>query len=732
MKESVKYTLPEQTHRLLDAGRMKDALTLLRRRLLEMPLPEVLNKVSQAENSYRYMLRYFQDGQSDPGRESMLSSLRSDLLSAADRIDKETNATDSSALYFATLRMCRLRPASIETLMEEIIRKESMVQLSLSADGNPTDLIQELEGIEEKLFNTLWTSDSLSAREWKALSGAISSQALPFSATALAISATGLGLMQYYDREALQLLVVACGSDSEKISARAIATLLLVALRQKDRIAYDGKAMEMLASLADSEGMASRLRAAVINAVRTRDTDRVSRKMQRDVIPGLMQFGPDILKKMKSASEESSFSDLEGNPEWEEILQNSGLEDKLRELTEMQQEGADVMMVPFSNLKGFPFFRTPRNWLLPFSMRHTSLRMLSDSDNEALSAMLELNGMMCDSDKYSFAFSLASMAAPQRNGVLEQMRGQAEAMKEQLKELEFLKGDKKFDSELTRYFRDLYRFHKLFAKRGEFFDPFASEMDFTNLPIIGSQLGIDDTIAPLAEFYFTRGYYKEALPLLQAVASDAADTPHIWEKIGFALEKTGAPASDAIDAYMKGQLFNPDSRWIAKRLAGCFRQQGKFRDAAENARMAMPEDGSFDRSLSLLLADILADDGRWEDALKELYRVDYETPGDPEVMRKMAAAAFHLRNLDKAEQWLSTIGSLSLIEEDYRMMGHIAFIKGDMKKAMEKYRLTVRSNDTKRLWKSSIMSEAPILEKLGADMSGLPLLMESLAYELEN
>ena len=45
---------------------------------------------------------------------------------------------------------------------------------------------------------------------------------------------------------------------------------------------------------------------------------------------------------------------LENNPEWEEMLEKNGLADKMRELTEMQSEGADLMMVTFSNLKGFP------------------------------------------------------------------------------------------------------------------------------------------------------------------------------------------------------------------------------------------------------------------------------------------------------------------------------------------------------------------------------------------
>lgn len=731
MNETPRYTLPEQTRRLIEAERVKDTFTLLRRRLHEEPLPGLLNKVNQAENAYRYLLQYFEQGANDPGRDDMMKTLRSDLLSVADRIDKEANATDSPELYFSTLRLCRLRPAEADALVSSIVQKESMARLSISAGEYPAALIEEIEHLEEKLFNTLWTSDALSDDEWRAVSDAILSGTLPFSSASIAIAAAGLGLMRYYDRGALSLLIAAASAGNDKISARGIATLLIVLLYQSERITSDRKAMDMLASLLDIEGMDSKFRKAVINAVRTRDTDRISRKMQREVIPGLMQFGPDILKKMKSATQESTIADLEGNPEWEELLRQSGLEDKLRELTELQQDGADVMMVPFSNLKGFPFFRSAHNWMLPFSIYHSALRKVSDADNGTLSAMLELNGMMCDSDKYSFAFSLASMPEAQRSAVMSQMKAQSEAIQEQMRDMNFLNGDKDFDNELIRYYRDLYRFHKLFTKKSEFRDPFASAMDFTTLPVVGPMLGIEESVSPLAEFYFSRGYYEDALPLLEAVAKDSADAPHIWEKIGFALEKTGASEDKAIEAYMKAQLFNPDSRWIARRLAGCYRRKGDYRNAVDYARDALPEDGAFDRTLSLLLADTLSEAGKWEESLTELYRADYENPEDPEILRRMAKASLHLKQLEKALGLIESIDPLSLGEEDYRMMGHIEFLNGNILKAMDKYRLTVRPNDNKRQWKSAIMADAPLLEQLGASRSDLSLLMEALAYNLE-
>lgn len=731
MKDKVKYSLPQQTSKLLEAGRYKDCFTLLRRRLTEVPVAGGLNRVAQAESTYRYMLDYFSRGLADPGRGEMLASLRHEILDIAQKIDKDSAASDSPELYFSTLRMCRLRPASIREVIGKTVELKATADLALGAGRYPDSVMVQIVEEEEKLFNILWTSDSLQANDYAAAESAVINASVPFTSAAVIVAAAGLSLMRYYSRDPLLLLISLAKASDHRISARALVCLILALGRWPKETADDVQVMDALKTLPDLDGMPERIRKTVMTIVRTRDTDRVSRKMQREVIPGLMQFGPDILKRLKESSEESSFSELEANPEWEELLRDSGLEEKLRELTEMQSDGADVMMVAFSNLKNFPFFRQIRNWMLPFTVQHPMLRSLHTVDDDGVSSMLEMSGLMCDSDKYSFAFSLASMPSAQRGMMLSQMHAQTEQMKEQIRDLKALRAGGEFEEALTAFSRDLYRFHKLFPKRAEFFDPFAGALDFTALPVISDVLESTDDVAAVAEFYFKRGYYVEALPLLQTVARSSSSGPHIWEKIGFSLEKTSDVSHDAIEAYMKAQLFNPDSRWIARRLGICYRREGDYRNALEYLEMARPEDGAFDRSLSLLIADTLMEAGKWDEALHELYRVDYEAPDDPEVIRRMARCAFRSGDLEKAGSLMDQISGIDMKEEDYRMMGHLAFLRKDLKEASRLYRLTVRPNDEKRLWKSQILSDLDILNSLGASRSDLLLLLESIAYSIE-
>lgn len=730
MKDKNKYSLPEQIKKLLESGRYKDSFTLIRRRLAEVPVAGALNRISQDESTYRYMLDFFSKGLSDPGRDSLLADIRHNLNNIAQKIEKESAATDSPEVYFSTLRMCRLRPSDIEDGLKKIIELKAMADLSLTAGTYPDSLMLQIEEEEEKIFNIIWTADSLSHEKYKMIEDAVKKGNLPFTTSALCIAAAGLSIMRYYSQEAFLMLISLAAVSDPGISSRAISSLVLALSRWPKVVADDRRVMEALDSLSDLEGIPEKIRITVKTIIRTRDTDRVSRKMQRDVIPGLMQFGPDIIQKLKKTSEESSFSDLEANPEWEELLNKSGLEEKLRELTEMQSEGADVMMVAFSNLKNFPFFRKIRNWFLPFTVQHPMLRSLHVNDEEGISPMLEMSGLMCESDKYSFAFSLASMQEAQRSMVMSQMQAQADQMKQQMQELKLLKAGTEFETYVTGILRDIYRFHKLYPKRAEFIDPFASALDFTGMPLVSKVMESGDDVEPIAEFYFKRGYYADALPLLQTLAVSGS-IPHIWEKIGFCLEKLQDGNQEAIEAYMKAQLFNPDSRWLSRRLGICFRRAGDFRNALEYLEQARPDNGDFDRNLSLIIADTYAEAGKWDEALKELYRIDYETPDDPEVIRRIAKCAFRAGDLKKADTQIKLIPGIDLSEEDYRLMGHIAFLRKEMSDASRFYRLTVRPNDEKRLWKSRILAELDTLQSLGATRSDLILLLESIAYSLE-
>ena len=192
--------------------------------------------------------------------------------------------------------MCRLRPASLTETVKKIVELKAMADLALSSGQYPDSLMAQIETEEEKLFNILWTADSIRGDEYDAVAAAILNGSLPYTSSALAIAAAGLSQMRYYSRDALMMLLSLAKAEDIRVSSRALSTLILALSRWPEESADDTPLKDALLSLCDSDGMPEKIRKVVRTAIRTRDTDRVSRKMQRDVIPGLMQFGPDINK----------------------------------------------------------------------------------------------------------------------------------------------------------------------------------------------------------------------------------------------------------------------------------------------------------------------------------------------------------------------------------------------------------------------------------------------------
>ena len=84
-------------------------------------------------------------------------------------------------------------------------------------------------------------------------------------------------------------------------------------------------------------------------------------------------------------------------------------------------------MSTFAQLKGYPFFREPHNWFYPFDRMHSSIihqvGLNQTSESSVLSIILQ-SGFFCNSDKYSFCFTIAQLPQGQRDMMLSQMTPQ--------------------------------------------------------------------------------------------------------------------------------------------------------------------------------------------------------------------------------------------------------------------------------------------------------------------
>lgn len=488
------------------------AFSILSAEMRASALHNLQDELKKVEETYKYMIHYLIEGYSDSGREQMLLEITTSLNYLNDSLLRERIAKDSSDLYFSTLRLERVRKGNVQEKLSNFRKTESLASLAREAGGN-MEIRKKADDELGDLFASVWTMYGDSSDSYLRLKEAVVDPDASMQLKSQIISALLLGNLKFYDRKGLQCLLDIYDSDiDEKIAARALTAVFLIVASHQERIASDPKMIARLQHLNDSPVNYCRLREILMNIIKSRDTERISSKMKNEVLPELMKIRPEILNKLRDVSEMSDLEMLDVNPEWEEILNKNGLGNKLKELTEMQMEGGDVMMMAFSNLKSFPFFNSVANWFLPFHSDHHEISDIQNDSSDALTDILDMEGVMCDSDKYSFAFSLARMPESQRKMITGKMNEQMQQLKDAIAERRLKSSIPVFDSEVVRYIRDIYRFFKLFRRKEDFSDPFAYPIDLKSLPVIGEILAEQEVLSLVGEFYFKRGYYTEALP----------------------------------------------------------------------------------------------------------------------------------------------------------------------------------------------------------------------------
>lgn len=718
---------------LVDSGNLHEAFSRLSNELNKSSDYRIKDLLTRQQDTYKYLIHYMVEGFSDPSRNRMLSEIESTLHFISDSARREEVTFDSPDIYSSTLRFLKVRKTNLQSLLKEYRDNQSVANLAALAGGDIETARKSDESLSE-IFSYVWTMFGAETDDYRLLLDAVKDTDTPFGFKAQVVSALLLGNLEYFDRKGFMTLLDIIDADlSPALTSRAMTAVVLIMNMWPTRVKKDPAISDRLSLWQDSIVVYRQLREIVMNIMRAHDTQRISSKMQNEVLPELMKLQPEILKRLGKVSGSKPLESIEANPEWEEILEKNGLGDKLRELTDMQMDGGDVMMMAFSNLKQFPFFNNVSNWFLPFSSSHSEVLPVSDTTGELFRDMLDTEGVMCDSDKYSFVFSLAHMPESQRKMVNEQMEAQLSQLREAMEGRTMKSTLPEFDQETTRYVRDLYRFFKLFRKKGDFPDPFDKPIDFYSIPYVGEVLGDTEILRLAGEFYFKRGYYREALPMLNRldeVEGEEEGDSLLWEKIGYCHMQLGE-FDDAVVWFRKTELFHPESKWLIKQLALCHRLLQNYKEAADYYVKALASDPE-NYHLLVNAGHALLEAGDYSGAISHYYHADYLNHGNPGVKRALAWAELLNGNTEKSIQLYSgLIKNPESSATDHLNAGHAFFLKGDYKNALRCY-MRAAGFDGYGLkgLEEAIVEDIPVIEKRGGDARILRLLIDRVRYDI--
>ncbi|MBD5224981.1 MAG: tetratricopeptide repeat protein [Bacteroidales bacterium] len=743
MDKKVFSETKKRIHRYVAEHRLRDAFGYARSLSQGMMNWDLSRELSEAEENYRMMLSYASRGADDPGRSDMVATLGNTILELTDRLERENLAASEPTLYFNTLRYERMQSAdSIGGLLDRYVKSLAHGSIfNVVSGGNSTGegliAMQEREALERRLFNRIWVTYPLSVSDEEALAMVFADESVPEYAKELFGWALALGGLQYFDSRRVGLLLGLYAGKKTRSSGVGLIGACLV-LNAFPTRKLSRKVGLQLDALRDTADWTKDLRMVNMELVKTIDTDRITAKIRDEVVPGMMKLRPEIDKKLKQNIEDLDPSEMEENPVWQDMLHNSGLADKLKEMSEIQQEGGDVMMGTFSHLKSFPFFNEVANWFLPFHADYSAFSGgVTQADTREVADIIAAAPFLCDSDKYSFMLSLDHVPADQRKMMLQQFQMHGDQLAEiSAAALTVAADDRR--SVINKQIQNLFRFFRLFRRKGEMPNPFASGVNLAASGILASDLHDAEALSLIAEFYFSHGYYEQALNSFGLLGELTVPGAEVYQKMGYASQKLGDYAG-AAGYYERAEMLDAGSDWTLRRLARCYMSLHRPEEALKRLRILerkKPESAAIALNIGRCLVEL----ERYDEAVAAYFKSEYLDSGSTKALRPLAWCLLLTGDFAQSRKYYERVLSETTpTGDDYLNMGHLSLAEGKFQEAMNFYSLNISSRGAENATGSArqeavdgfikdMRDDARYLQRIGVDPELVPLLTDSILY----
>ncbi|MCL1943141.1 MAG: tetratricopeptide repeat protein [Candidatus Azobacteroides sp.] len=728
-------TLHKAINKHIHKHELKMAFDSLRLLINQAQNWELSQRLSDMETSYRFLLRYLVDGVTDPERSKVYQNLLASAYEVTDDVSSELLSELSGNFFYERLRTNK--SLHFPSLIHEINNLYEEISLThlLEEGAEKKQKIKIYTNLHDQilteLFERVWTFHRAKEPDIDSYRQLMSSSLLDMEDKAQIISALLLNLMLRFDENNLMILFDAYeNSDDEQIRQRALIGIMLVLYLFDKRIPLYPKINNRLSLLSENPVFRLNVRTVIIQFIRSRETEQITRKIHDEILPGMMKVSSVIRNKLNMDDLNEPGSLEEKNPEWQEIFDDAGLTDKLQEFTDMQLEGSDVFMSTFANLKSFPFFYNTSHWFLPFNINYALLNdNLRDERAPDFLNMITQSNYLCSSDKYSFYFSIMQMPENYRNMTVQQFKAEGSEMRSLEKEEELLSGTKKAENISKQYIQDLYRFFKLHPRRKDFVDIFSLPLNFHQTYALSPIVSDSESLRIIAEFYFKKNFFKDAEEIFTQLSTDSDMNNELFEKIGYCRQMSDDYAG-ALDAYLQADIIKPDKFWTMRRIAGCYRQLNHPEKALEYYRR-MEQIQPENLTVQLNLGHCLFELKRYDEALKYYFKVEYLDEKRQKALRPIAWCSFLSGKLKQAQKYFTTILLNKPDAQDYMNAGHAEWAAGNRKRAIQLYLQSIRKNENNiDRFMEDFEKDIPDLETGGIRKDEIYPMLDQLQYEI--
>jgi tetratricopeptide (TPR) repeat protein len=716
------------------SGQLKEAIDTTRLLADELQWGDINDRLTDLHDNYRLMLQYYLQGVDDPERKRIFNKLAGKLLNLTILLREELKMRNFTSYEYTQKRYLphKLQFNNTADLYDSISYYHQKKQLYSEVDA--TLHVSEMQRIRQNferllpdLFMIYWLNTSLGHPEKTVFRKILLPEYPGVIEKCLIVSALTLNLWRMFDEEKLMMLIEACEHPERLVRQRALVGLCFVMSRYNDYLPYYPAVRNRLMLLADTTSVLENLKNIILLIAGSSDTDRITRKMQDEILPEMMKISPKIKSKLDAESLMKSEDWSEENPEWNELLEQSGIGEKLQELTDLQLEGADVYMSTFAVLKNFPFFNETAHWFLPFDTEFSSVaELFSNKDQSLISAFLN-NSVICNSDKYSFALSVMQMPTSQRDMMSRSFKSEADQLAEMTRDESILKPDLADKNIARQYIQDLFRFFRLHPQHSDFNDMFHSSLKMHHSVFFDMLAASSDLKEQLAEFYFTKNFYQQAVELYNELIKGTDPSAAMYQKCGFALQKLSR-IDEALEAYKKADIIQPDDLWTVRKIALCYRLRGKYEQALEHYRhVDFLKPGTLNTRMQMAKCMIAMEN--YQDAMQVYTTLEKSYPEELKLWRAIGWNAFLTGNLFQAEYYLEKVLAVAPDAIDLLNAGHIALCLNKRTEAVEFYRKTLAMQDhSLEFIVRQMEADKSHLLKNGISADDIQLIVDALAY----
>ncbi len=718
--------------------KLKRAFELLRELVRVTGNADYQDRLDNEEFNYENILKYTIMGVDDPARDKVYQHVMTSLLELGDVVFMDLMIDKRSSFYYSLKKKVLQRPVLSQKEARQIVDDLSFQEeiddvlgdIPLSASGEE----QKLKYTITDVFNQLWLTDKYSEVEETLAKSIFTNEYISWYDKCLLVTSITLSLLRCFDSRKFNLLFDVSQAAEDEIWQRAFFGVVIGLYKYDQRLELYPEITERLYQLKEMPGIIENIEAVILQLIKSKETEKISRTMQEEIIPEMMKFKPRIEDKLDLEDLVADDFSEDKNPNWEKFFEDSPeLMDKLQKFSEWQLEGADVFMSAFAMLKFFPFFDNMTNWLVPFYAYQKDLQKALASENQEIKGSDFLDGLqkathMCNSDKYSFLLNIPMMPQAQKDMISKFFTSELEQISDISQQDQLVDASAKSRVIFTQYIQDLYRFFKLNRNRGDFEDVFDMELDLYNTSFY--KILVDDVkvIRRVGEYCFEKEHYQKAESIYLGMIEVGEVDNEVYEKVGFCNQKM-ENYEKAIAFYNKAELFDTNREWTLKKLAFCHRKLGRNKEALKyylQLEKMHPEN----THILALTGNCYLDLKNYAKALKCYYKVEFLKPDNIRIMRPIAWCSFILGKFGESRRYYEKLMMENPTHFDLMNFGHLELVEGNRSAAINLYiqSLSKKENNLK-MFLSGFQDDTAFLLQHGILEADISILLDYLQYQ---